>query len=106
RSPRRRSGRVLPGREGKPLRRRRRNHSRREREPAPRVRQGHDAIASLGLNYWSGTLTTKEPSMANHTADELRRRMDAVGQHLTDRLHGMEPGFDPVKILRSFAARD
>jgi len=68
--------------------------------------------------------------MANHTADELRRRMDAVWQHLTGRLHGMEPhldsadapgewttrevlshllfepGFDPVKILRSFAARD
>src|SRR5207245_8771510 len=68
--------------------------------------------------------------MANHTADELRRRMDAAWQHVTGQLHGMEPhldsadapgewttrevlshllfepGFDPVKILRSFAARD
>src|SRR5437867_11093863 len=68
--------------------------------------------------------------MANHTADELRRRMDAAWQHLTGQLHGMEPhldsadapgewttrevlshllfepGFDPAATLATFSERD
>ena len=68
--------------------------------------------------------------MANETAQELRGRVDAAWENLSGQLQGMEPyidradapgewttrevlshllfepGFDPVKILRSFAEQD
>ena len=43
--------------------------------------------------------------MANHTADELRRRMDAAWQHLTGQLHGMEPHLDSADAPGEWTVR-